>query len=89
MTINYRCRNGECEALYSGEPPELTSLVRVRYHVALDGAAGPDVELLDPPVRHQMLEAGGVTMVFCDVVNDANGSLVINASRQAPDISPG
>ena len=81
MTINYRCRNGECAALYSGEPPEWTSLVRVRYHVALDGAAGPDVELLDPPLPRETLEAGGATMVVYDVVEGADGSLVINASR--------
>lgn len=53
----------------------------MRYHVSLDGAAGPDVELDHEPARDELIEIQERTLArVYEVVDGADGSKVINAS---------
>lgn len=54
----------------------------------LDGSAGPDVDLDEPPKRGDVIETETVVMIAYEVLEGADGSLVINASR-AGEVLPG
>ena len=82
VSVTYHCLNPHCLARYCGKPPALLSLVPVRYRVSLDGAAGPEVELFDPPVHLQTIQQGPTKMVVNSTSTAVDGSLVINASRK-------
>ena len=58
----------------------------MRYHVLLDGSAGPDVECEVPPTPDQILEIpGGGKMRVRGITEGGDGTSVIHASRVDDD----